>query len=300
METKTVFFDYFEVWCHELGTDGDSLTERKFDLTTVLQSASEMTPRQTMRKFRGEKARVQQAKLANGLWEIQLLRLREKSLPGVAKDDGDFQIIKLEDGEYIGESNSLLYDKENFALVMQRNYNGFTPSGVEDYLSSVISPESSIRRIILKPIIADSRLGIISRDKIFRTLEIGVATGAGKKLESPSLNSMLSNFLKFEGATYKVRISVGRAKRDTSLSPGLTVDTVKELYGDSSVTDLKIWLKDNEDIRAEKVDLLDDRRQDFVALLADRENPITHDRVYLELERIYSKRKKENKIFDAK
>jgi len=303
VETKRVYFDYFEVWCHELDADGSKVTEKQFDLTTVWNTACALTPKETMRKHRGEKARIQIVKLRKSIktkisfWEIQILKLREKSLPGLAKDDGDYQIIKLEDGEYIGESNSLLYDDQGCILVMQRNYNGFTPSGVEDYLYSIISPESDIKRIILKPIIAGSKIAFISKDKIFRTIEIGIATGVNPVSNSPFLTKMLSHFEKYEGTSFKVRISVGRAKRDRTLSPGLTVDTIKELYGDSSVTELRTWLKDSEDVKTEKVDLLDDRRQDFTELLVDRENPISHDRVYEDLKKVYLKRKKDNTIY---
>lgn len=297
LKPKVVVFDYYEVWCHQLDPDGDKINETKYDLTSVWTKGSKLTAKETMRKFREEKARIQKVELKKDIWEIQLLRLREKSLPGVAKDDGDYQIIKLEDGEYIGESNSLLYEKKHCILVMQRNYNGFTPSGVEDYLTSLFSPESEIKQIILKPIISGSKLDKIKKDKLYRSLIIGVAIGKDKLVDTPLLGKLLKEYVKYEGASYKIKISLGNVKRDRTLSTGLTVDTIREIYGQSCVTELKTSVKTSEDTKAEIVDLLNDRRQDSVELLVDKNTPLTHERVYSELEKAYLKRKKKNTIY---
>lgn len=295
MNKKTVYFDYFDIWCHELTEDGETIVEKKFDITNILKKASELTPKETMRKYRDEKVRIQKVKSLGDIWEIQLLRLREKSLPGVAKDDGEFQLIVLDDGEYIGESVSLLYDKQDCVIVIQRNCNSISPSGVEEYFNSILHSER-IKRIILKPIIAESELKKITTSKVYRSLTIGISMNE-QIPDSIFLNNLLKNFKEYDGVSYKFVISVGRAKKDKSLSPGLSVDTIKELYDKKYTTILKTSIKDSEDTKVEKIDLLDDRRKDSCEFTIEKKKPLTHERVFMEMYKKYSIRKEENKIY---
>src|SRR5699024_5373066 len=107
----------------------------------------------TTKECMGEEARMQKISLdkqINTLWEIQMLRLREKSmLSGIANQKGDFTVFNLGDGQYIGESTTLIYDSNENILIMQRNRNAITPAGMEEYLNNIVKEKN----IMLKPII---------------------------------------------------------------------------------------------------------------------------------------------------
>lgn len=281
MSNKTVEFDYFEVWCESEDKNTHNIQEKKFDLNVVLDRASTIDSKYTTYPYRGEKARIQKVVFDQNksLWEVQLLRLREVAPPGLAKDDGTYEIFKLDDGEYIGESVSMLYDKINYILCIQRNFNAIPPSGVEEYLNRCISNNPKIK---LKPKI-NCKKGIekINKNKIFRKIEIGIATNDLEMINTKSgLGESLKNILKFGGTNVKIEISVGNAKRDKSLSPGLSEETINELYDNVATTKLKANIRDVDDTKVEKIDLFDDRLKDLDKFDVYREKPLTHQRVY--------------------
>ncbi|WP_373899292.1 DUF6731 family protein [Haloimpatiens sp. FM7315] len=281
MSKKTVQFDYFEVWCEVEEENQSKIQEKKFDLNVIFDKASRISAKDTTYTYRGEKARLQNVVFDenNSIWEIQLLRLREVAPPGLAKDDGTYEIFKLEDGEYIGESVSLLYDKINYVLCVQRNFNAIPPSGVEEYLNSCIDGNPKIK---LKPIIGNKKgIDKIKKDKIFRKMEIGLAIKDLDGVDTESgLGKTLNNLLKFGGTNVKIEISVGNAKRDRSLAPGLSEETIGQLYKNSATTKLKANVRDVDDTKVEKIDLFDDRLKDSDNFEVDRDMPLTHERVY--------------------
>jgi hypothetical protein len=294
MKKRKVHFDYFQVFCEK--EENDVIIEKKLDISGLLKKAMTLKPKETTYDFRGEKARIQKVEYdqKNKVWEIQFLRLREISPPGVAKEDGTFEIFHLEDGEYIGESVSALYDKNDCILVLQRNINSLPPSGIEEYLNKCFADLV----VKLKPIISGSDISKITSDKIYRSIAIGVATKNSNLLdESSHLGKILKHFYKFEGTSIKVEVSVGNAKRDRSLSPGLVNDTVKMLYDNGDTTQLRVNTKDSPDTKVEKIDLLDDRRKDIVEFQISRDKPLTHEVVFPEIKSKYLERRIKETIF---
>ncbi len=281
MKKKDVEFDYFEAWCYEDDENGEKKISNKFQLETIFQAAQKRSAQEITYPYRGEKARIQKVvyDTTNKVWEIQLLRLREIAPPGLAKDDGTYEIFLLEDGEYIGESVSMLYDPEFMVLCIQRNYNAIPPSGVEEYLNKTIDFNPII---CLRPkLLSSKNITKLSNSKIFRKISLAIATDDfiidDRK---QGLNKLLGNILKYDGSIVHIDISVGNSKKDKSLSPGLAYDTIQNLYNDSATTKLKANIRDINDTKVEKVDLFDDRMKDIDGFEVNRENPLTHERVY--------------------
>ncbi|WP_010295925.1 DUF6731 family protein [Clostridium senegalense] len=288
MSKKTVQFDYFEIWCEVEEGNSGKIKEKKFNLNAIFDKASRINSKDTTYPYRGEKARIQSVVFDenSSIWEVQLLRLREIAPPGLAKDDGSYEIFKLDDGEYIGESVSMLYDKINYVLCIQRNFNAIPPSGVEEYLNNCINKNPKIK---LKPII-ENKKGIekINKNKIFRKMEIGLAMKDLDGIDTESgLGKTLNNLLKFGGTNVKIEISVGNAKRDRSLAPGLSEETINQLYKNVATTKLKANVRDVDDTKVEKIDLFDDRLKDLDIFDVDRGMPLTHERVYPRLRAKY-------------
>ncbi|WP_432400888.1 DUF6731 family protein [Wukongibacter sp. M2B1] len=296
MDNKKVQFDYVEVFCEKKVNNKD--IEEKYDLTGVFKKALKLKPKQTTKDFRGEKARMQLIKFddKNKVWEIQFLRLREHCPPGIADDEGEFEIVTLEDGQYVGEFCSALYDKENCILGIHRNRNSLTPSGIEEYLNKVIKTKDLV--IKLKPIIRNVDVEAMLKDKIYRTVTFGISTGDLEDIsKNTHIGGLLSGFKKYQGANLKVEISLGNVKRDKTLAPGLVQETVHELRKSKFTKNLEMKTKTTPVTKVEKIDLLIDRVKDIEDFGVDRNNPLTHDRIFPIFKRAYLERKSENNIY---
>lgn len=298
MAQKTVRFDYFETWCKESVIENNTVKEYKIDISSIFERALILEPKETMRPYREEKARVQSVKNnnSNNLYEAQLLRLREVNLPGIANDGGDYKIIKLEEGEYLAEFAAVLYDSSNGVFVMQRNMHAFTPSGVEDYFNAIM--KSKNKKIFLKPIFSGTDIDKIIKAPIYRSFDLAIASDKTNQIDKNStLGSILKNASKFEGNSIRISIGVGRSKKDKSLEQ----NSVRELIGNSySLNDLNklvIKYKDNEDTKTEEVDLLEDRRHDSYTFNLDKKTPLEYDNVIKIIYEKYLKRKNENTIY---
>ncbi|SHH05686.1 DUF6731 family protein [Tepidibacter thalassicus] len=297
MANKYVQFDYFQIFCAIKNENGD-IIENRYDITGILEKASTLTAKDTTQNYRGEKARIQTVKYhdSDKVWEIQFLRLRENCPPGIADEDGEYEIIALDDDKYVGEFASALYDKEECILVFHRNRNSLTPSGIEEYLNKVIDNKNIL--IKLKPIISRRDVKEMLKGKIYRTISFGLSTDDLNEINEEShLGGLLKSFLKYKGANLKVEIYLGNVKRDRTLAPGLIDEAIDELHDLKATSKLEVKFKNNPDTITEKVDLLNDRVKDTEKFEVDKQNPLTHEKVYPILKRCYLKRKNNNDIF---
>lgn len=85
------------------------------------------------------------------MWELQILHLRERILPGIADDNGAYELIQLADNQYPAESTTVLYDEIRCTLYLQRNIYGTSIKALEEFLQ-LISPEGTL--LLLKPILS--------------------------------------------------------------------------------------------------------------------------------------------------
>ena len=101
---KEIQFDYYEVHCFEMNEDNTIATDIKFNIDSILSDLNKIEVVKRTQIYKNDKIRFQIVnKTEDELWEIQVLRLRESMLPGIADEEGNFEIITLEDGQYIGE-----------------------------------------------------------------------------------------------------------------------------------------------------------------------------------------------------
>lgn len=297
MSEKTVRCDYFQVYCKKIIKEKNKVEEKRFDLSSIFNKAIKLKASETAKPFRGERARIQKIKkVTDTLWGIQFLRLREVNPPGIANEEGEFEIIKLEDGEYIGEFTGCLYDSEINVLVMHRNIHAFTPSGIEEYLNSTFS-EKEIQ-IFLKPIISGTDIKKVMKAKIYRSFELAIATD--KKTifeEGTGLGELLKKASIFKGSNIKISIGVGHAKKDKSLDEEGLRKLLGGSYTNKDLNKLVVKYKEYEDAKVEEVDLLEDRRHDLHKFVLDRSTPLTYLMVINQMIDKYNERKENNNIF---
>ncbi|CZR82916.1 TPA: DUF6731 family protein [Clostridioides difficile] len=291
MGKKNVQFDYYRIY--ERRIENQNTIDEEVDINNLFNELSILNTVDTTIECMSERARIQNINFDenNNIWEIQFLRLRENYVPGIANEDGEYDIIRLEEGRYIGEFTSALYDAEEHILVLHRNRNSLTPKGVQNYLNEI-----SLRQhnFILKPIVNNLDVRGYLQGKLYRKISIGIHANELEELDSNEsyIIPILKNLKNIEGSNINIDVSIGQGRRNSTLSSGLInsiVDDIGEFRGTSS---LKVKLKESPDTKVEEFDLLSNRIKDIVEFdNIDGQNPLSHQDVYDRLLECYLERK---------
>ena len=116
---RTIKFQYFRIFCQKRGNDGNFGEKELYNLTEWISKAK--GNQQKAISFGKNMARIDIIKYSKKteLWGIRLLKLRNTNPPTKAKDGEEAEAILLEDGEYIGEDVSMLYDRYSNILMVQ-------------------------------------------------------------------------------------------------------------------------------------------------------------------------------------
>lgn len=275
---KNIQFDHFRPYYSYV--DKNNVPQDKlFDLAPLLSEVSTKTSSETKKTVSGDIHMFHVCKYDKELhvWEIQLLHLREKMLPGIADDDGAFQLIQLEDNQYPAESTTILYDEKNFTLYMQRNVYGTTIRALEQYIQLLL-PEGHL--VLLKPILCGSRIKKMSESSLYRKL---ILVADREQLVdddvNTSLGGILSQFGKYQGKIVRAELGFGR-QRAGRLDSIATTKLIREAYDYPGTSSLKVTTAQDEDTAFEIINLLDDRDKFLIPVEYSRNNPITHERLY--------------------
>lgn len=275
---KPVQFDHFKPRYSYVDKDGRT-HDKAYNLHPLLTEIANHPFSESKRKIAGDTHMFHVCKYDEDLrvWEIQLLHLREKILPGIADDDGAFELIKLEDNQYPAESTTMLYDKENGVLYMQRNIYGTSIKALEQYIQLLL-PEGN--HVIMTPVISGARISRIAESNLYRKL-ILVADRDHLTDDSKCkrLAKILKQFGNYQGRVVKIELGFGRQKLGR-LNPHETTKLIREAYNYTGTTMLKVSTAEDEDVGFETINLLDDRAHFLVPVEYSRNNPITHDRLY--------------------
>ena len=221
----------------------------------------------------------------DGIYELQFLRLRQATPPEIARHDGKLEILKLDDGDFIAESASGLFDRKTKIFVLQRDYFGANYSFIINYLNSLLHDNERNNIIHLVP----QMEGKINLTSVFaHPIKSFTATVAfeGEQLD---INSSVYNFSKFRPTVvdFSVRIKKGKHRK---LHEQETKDEITRLSSEHSTKRLKVKYL-NEDDKPLEVDLMENRLCDnFVLNNVSKDNPATHTDIYKEIEKYYLSR----------
>lgn len=72
-------------------------------------------------------------------WELEILKERSSSVPGVATKSGEYNPINVEDGDLLSEDISALYDSKTCVMAVLRKQEGLSPSGIAKVLTKMWS-----------------------------------------------------------------------------------------------------------------------------------------------------------------
>lgn len=277
-QKKTVQFDHFRPYY--LATDENGIShERVYNLNALLQHVMSHSYSETKKKILGDTHMFHACRYDDELhvWELQILHLREKILPGIADDSGAYELIRLADNEYPAESTTILYDEHRCTLYLQRNIYGTSIKALEEFFQ-LISPEGTL--VLLKPIVRGTRIGRITTSNLYRKL---VLVADSEQLTEEQaiqpLGRIINNFRRYQGRFVRFELGFGHQKHGMLNSREVSA-LVHEAYNFPGTQNLCVRTAENEDTPFETINLLDDRACYKINVEYSRNNPITHDRLF--------------------
>lgn len=276
--TKKVRFEHLVPYYLTQDDTGKTI-EKKYDLTTLFQKVSTQPPKATKCRIYNEIHLIAKCEhdVKNQLWEVQILHYREKVLPGKANEDGAFELIHLDDGEYVAESTTLLYDETNNNMFLQRNIYGSSVRAVTELIMR-LSPQGTV--VMLKPKYNPRKIAQVAHvSDILRVILVANSGDLQEEDKSSSIGRLLSGFGQYNGDIIKVEIGNGR-HRNKRLNKSEVVSLITEAYNYSGTQKLELKAQWTEDTAFETIDLMDDRAVFLFDVPYSRSNPITHSRLY--------------------
>lgn len=277
-QTKKIQFDHLRPYfLDDTGENGG--VEAVYNLGPLLKFISDGRINDTRRTIFGDLYLFHVCKYDEKLklWELQILHLREKILPGIADTDGSYELIQLDDKQYPAESTTILYDEEHCTLFMQRNVYGLSIRNFEIYLQ-LLSPENTL--VLLKAIKTGNRLGKIQATNLYRRVLLVADTDElNEEHGEMSLAKTLKSFGKYQGRMVKIELGFGH-QRTGRLNSGAVSSLVREAYNFNGTRNLEVRVSDPDDVSFETINLLDDRATYLIDIKFSRDNPITHKRLF--------------------
>lgn len=296
LKTKKLRIDYFQVMnlSEKEVNDEKFIKEENIDLSGAFKKLADLLPQERQITDKdGELIRVQIIKEKNTkikqetgeieykYWELQILKGRNTSLPGLATSSGQFVPIEINNGDTVSEDISVLYDPQKFIFFIHRKKEGLTPRGIEKFLNKIL--EKNNFNIILKAIISENDLNKILKEGRYKNLELTILED--KKENNNSLQDILNDNAIFGAHSINIVFSLGRgAKKEDCFNNIKLSALLQKILGKSTTTKARLKPKDS---RGEEYDLIKERKHEIINLAYDEKNPISHSRVFAEMEAIY-------------
>lgn len=277
--TKNVSFDHLQAKYTTFRDKNQQAGLRTYDLESLFRKISETDLLKTKRIINGDQYLFHICKYHADikLWELQILHLREKMLPGIADEFGGYEPIKLADFEYPAESATILYDPNKCILYMQRNKFALSIRNFEKYLME-LSPENTFVQLAI--VKSSSNIERVKKDSRFRNVAFTVDTREEPDLNADSnLRQILEAFKPYRG-TY-ISIQIRTSKKSGDILDGNQIENlIQDTYRYDGTSKLETSMADPDDLEFETIDMLDDRNRFVIPFAYSRQNPITHERLF--------------------
>ena len=270
------------VYCSKTGDIGyvNNMSET-LDNLNILESVCDI---------KGDKVRIHKKEYheKDDLWELQILRYRDKVLPGISDDStGEYELIKVDDGKRLAEFNTLIYDPKNHCILLHRNRNGLNVNFLETYLNQLIKINDD-KQIQLSPIIKnfDKNKYKGKNGVIYRKLDFSIDIA---DVKNNSILDFFENVEKTNGVRLGCTLSMAHSKKDKSLDKNLIEKILDSDINASGWNSLKLGLKENENAAIETIDLIRNRMCTAHEFTYSAEKPIDHEDIYKMFSRDYKK-----------
>jgi len=198
--------------------------------------------------------------------------------------------MQLDEDEYIGEEVSALFDQKFNIIMLQRNRNSLSPSGIEKYFSGVLGDGNQIE---LLPIPAPDELRTVKQNQIFRKLSIGFSpTNIDDEMlnnANQSIRKIIKGTKELGALRVSVTLSLGNSKKEKTLNQEEIME-LGALENYDGFNKIQVDRREDEDTKIETVDLISGKLNDVITMDVSRINPIKYERLIVEMQALYNAR----------
>ncbi len=232
----------------------------------------------------------------HNLYYFQLSKNRSKDIPSKKKLNHDKRAIELEDDEYIGEFNLLVYDAKYNILCVQSNYYGLSTHQIETTLSILRqrikdtqgkSENDNPKGVVLEPLIDTSQIDNVKKHSIYRRIVVKGSDynfAASDTYKNNPLNKAISNLQAIGGVNFSIELSMAREKKSKSLKKENVREIINEVLelrknSDSDVS-MNIASKKQEEDSIDFVNLLEPRLTSTIVMNVENRTTIASESIY--------------------
>lgn len=231
-----------------------------------IQQLKEERGNKLIYRFGSDIARLASITVEQNCYHLTFERLFDNELPIITELSGESSPLEIEQGEYIGNSVSLLYDSLNHLFMIQRNRDSLGPKALEGALKLIIRNyfdeilDETIESFSLNLLWEQNPTQKALNKNYFKTfhLEVGGQTK----------NNILQNLIRINNDpesinTIEIKIKTGRRQND-SIDLETSRELITEYVEHEDVIKISVRAKDTVDDFIEPIDLLN---QKFVSKL---------------------------------
>lgn len=281
-KTKVVNFNLFFV-CSAFQEDLHEYFPLNNLLDTLINDYSNEPEYKVVKNYNFDPIRIKSISppQENGYYHIIMERLDDTKLQKTTIY-GESIDVDLEENEYIGHEVSILYDRHNNTMLIQRNISSLSPSGIEKFFDSVLFDYTEeYCNLKLVPAIDQNAYDKAKSSNIFRQFSIKVKGNEADDL----IRGLSSNSI--NGTEYvEIIVSTDRAKNSE-----LDNFEVKKLIGDwsdsTSVEKLSVKVKENFDSNIEVIDLMHQAIKRSLIYEYRESSELNAQNIFLDMVRIY-------------
>lgn len=263
MKTKYIRYEYFRVTF----TDIEKTDKKRglFKLEKLISEIKKLPLGKRAEEVGTERSRLDNFYEEEGYVFLQFSRLKKSYFTKKGKIDAPLQNLDMDDDDYIGEEVCALYDPKLHVIMLQRNRDSLSPSGIEKYLNLALSKitENSQNQIFLEPICTDDAKYRAKKGSIIRKLHIRVADKDINKINKKNLGlkKLTNAWSEYEAPYVDIVLMNGRYK-DQKLKKDPVYSLIDEITENPELVN-KARLTIGDTGKPEIIDLLTDKATDF-------------------------------------
>jgi len=206
-------------------------------------------------EYNGEPARLADINFETetGFYHLVFERLNYQ-IPSRTTLHGESQLIELEDDEYIGIDVNLLYDPTNHILMIQRNRDSLSTTGIESFISTILNRDvENLEGIFCLAIVSDENIRTRAlRQSAYRKLHFKVI---GTKADD-IISRLTRNQDDLGIETVEVILS-SKPNRSSEIDGTFARQLLQEYSEDPEVQKLRVRARSSEESSIEAIDLFD-------------------------------------------
>ena len=284
---RTIKFQYYQIRSCALDYKRAGNGYKRFNFEKWIENMDKNNLVKTEISFNDAKARIEEFDFNSSqrVWGLRLFKLRNTNIPSMAKNNEDAEVIKLEDGEYLGEDLFLIYDKSNGIALIQQNRLSLGISRLKEFFTDTYNrfvDKSDMISVDIAPILDLDGKSKINKSR-YKNLEISFANinGYTPCENKTSLETLLNPLKNAYGVTGSIKISLGHSRLDT-LNRRFIQNLVNEINEPSNrryVRTAKIKIQEEDDTEVEIIDLFNDVCAEYLELIIDSSVGLIYSKV---------------------